>query len=412
MPEVFVVVGSSLAGGTAAATLREEGFDGRVILIGEEPQAPYERPPLSKEYLRGEQPFEDALVRPRDFYASNDIDTLFGTRATRLNPVDKTIELSGSDRVRYHKVLIATGSRNRRLPIPGLDLEGVYGLRTVEDCDRIRGEIRPGRRAAVVGMGFIGSEIASSLRQLGVEVVVIEAGKVPLHRVLGEEVGRIMEHIHRDHGVDMIFEEQVSGFQGCGRVERIVTQSGRRIECDFAVVGVGVEPVVDVVMGSGIEVDNGLVVDEYCRTNAEGVFAAGDVTNHYHPIFKQRMRVEHWHNALNQGAAAARNMMGMGSVYDGIHWFWSDQYDYNLQYVGFHKDWNKLVVRGSLENRDFIAFYVKDGLIAAAIGMNRGRDIRRATALIKARAAVEMNQLRDDDVDLRKLVASDSLSTT
>jgi 3-phenylpropionate/trans-cinnamate dioxygenase ferredoxin reductase component len=412
MPEVFVVVGSSLAGGTAAATLREEGFDGRVILIGEEPQAPYERPPLSKEYLRGEQPFEDALVRPRDFYASNDIDTLFGTRATRLNPVDKTIELSGSDRVRYDKVLIATGSRNRRLPIPGLDLEGVYGLRTVEDCDRIRGEIRPGRRAAVVGMGFIGSEIASSLRQLGVEVVVIEAGKVPLHRVLGEEVGRIMEHIHRDHGVDMIFEEQVSGFEGRGRVERIVTQSGRRIECDFAVVGVGVEPVVDVVMGSGIEVDNGLVVDEYCRTNAEGVFAAGDVTNHYHPIFKQRMRVEHWHNALNQGAAAARNMMGMGSVYDGIHWFWSDQYDYNLQYVGFHKDWDKLVVRGSLENRDFIAFYVKDGLIAAAIGMNRGRDIRRATALIKARAAVETNQLRDDDVDLRKLVASDSLSTT
>jgi 3-phenylpropionate/trans-cinnamate dioxygenase ferredoxin reductase component len=412
MPEVFVVVGSSLAGGTAAATLREEGFDGRVILIGEEPQAPYERPPLSKDYLRGEQPFEDALVRPRDFYASNDIDTLFGTRATRLNPVDKTIELSGSDRVRYDKVLIATGSRNRRLPIPGLDLEGVYGLRTVEDCDRIRGEIRPGRRAAVVGMGFIGSEIASSLRQLGVEVVVIEAGKVPLHRVLGEEVGRIMEHIHRDHGVDMIFEEQVSGFEGRGRVERIVTQSGRRIECDFAVVGVGVEPVVDVVMGSGIEVDNGLVVDEYCRTNAEGVFAAGDVTNHYHPIFKQRMRVEHWHNALNQGAAAARNMMGMGSVYDGIHWFWSDQYDYNLQYVGFHKDWDKLVVRGSLENRDFIAFYVKDALIAAAIGMNRGRDIRRATALIKARAAVETNQLRDDDVDLRKLVASDSLSTT
>jgi 3-phenylpropionate/trans-cinnamate dioxygenase ferredoxin reductase component len=412
MPEVFVVVGSSLAGGTAAATLREEGFDGRVILIGEEPQAPYERPPLSKDYLRGEQPFEDALVRPRDFYASNAIDTLFGTRATRLNPVDKTIELSGSDRVRYDKVLIATGSRNRRLPIPGLDLEGVYGLRTVEDCDRIRGEIRPGRRAAVVGMGFIGSEIASSLRQLGVEVVVIEAGKVPLHRVLGEEVGRIMEHIHRDHGVDMIFEQQVSGFEGRGRVERIVTQSGRRIECDFAVVGVGVEPVVDVVMGSGIEVDNGLVVDEYCRTNAEGVFAAGDVTNHYHPIFKQRMRVEHWHNALNQGAAAARNMMGMGSVYDGIHWFWSDQYDYNLQYVGFHKDWDKLVVRGSLENRDFIAFYVKDALIAAAIGMNRGRDIRRATALIKARAAVETNQLRDDDVDLRKLVASDSLSTT
>jgi 3-phenylpropionate/trans-cinnamate dioxygenase ferredoxin reductase subunit len=412
MAEVFVIVGASLAGGTAAVTLREEGFDGRVILIGEESQPPYERPPLSKEYLRGEQPFEDVLFRPLDFYASNDIEALFGTRATRVDPVDKTIELSGTDRVRYDKVLIATGSRNRRLPIPGLDLEGVYDLRTVEDCDRIRGEIGPGRRAAVVGMGFIGSEIASSLRQMGVEVVVIEGGKVPLYRALGEEVGRIMEQIHLDHGVDMIFEEQVSGFEGRGRVERIVTRSGRRIECDFAVVGVGVEPVIEVVMGSGIEVDNGLVVDEYCRTNVEGVFAAGDVTNHYHPIFGQRMRVEHWHNALNQGGTAARNMMGMDSVYDEIHWFWSDQYDYNLQYIGFHKDWDKLVVRGSLENRDFIAFYVKDGLVAAAIGMNRGRDIRRATDLIKARAPVETKRLRDDDVDLRKLAASYSLSTT
>jgi len=406
MPEAFAIVGASLAGGAAAVTLREEGFDGRVILIGEEPQPPYERPPLSKEYLRGEQPFEDALVRPLDFYASNDIETHFRTRATRVDPVEKTVELFDAERVRYDKVLIATGSRNRRFPIPGLDLEGVYDLRTVEDCDGIRKEIGPGRRAAVVGMGFIGSEISSSLRQLGVEVVVIEGGKVPLYRVLGEEVGRVMEHIHRDHGVEMIFEDRVSGFEGTDRVQRIATQSGRQIDCDFAVVGVGVEPVTDVVAGSGIEVDNGIVVDEYCRTNVDGVFAAGDVTNHYHPIFRQRMRVEHWHNALNQGAAAARNMMGVASVYDEIHWFWSDQYDHNLQYAGFHRDWDELVVRGSLEDRDFIAFYVKDGVVAAAVGMNRGRDVRRAMALIKGRAAADTTQLRDENIDLRKLVAA------
>jgi 3-phenylpropionate/trans-cinnamate dioxygenase ferredoxin reductase component len=405
MPEVFAIVGASLAGGTAAVTLREEGFDGRVVLIGEEPQPPYERPPLSKEYLRGEQPFEEALVRPLDFFASNDIETHFGTRAIRVDPVAKTLELADADPVRYDKVLIATGSRNRRFPIPGLDLEGVYDLRTVEDCDRIRKEIAPGRRAAVVGMGFIGSEIASSLRQLDVEVVAVEGGKVPLYRALGEEVGRVMEHIHRDHGVEMIFEDHVSGFEGAGRVERIVTEGGRKIDCDFAVVGVGVEPVTDVVAGSGIEVDNGILVDEHCRTNVEGVFAAGDVTNHYHPIFKQRMRVEHWHNALNHGAAAARNMMGTASAYDEIHWFWSDQYDYNLQYAGFHRDWDDLIVRGSLEERDFIAFYVKGGLVTAAVGMNRGRDVRRAMQPIKARAAVDLKQLRDDDLDLRELAS-------
>jgi 3-phenylpropionate/trans-cinnamate dioxygenase ferredoxin reductase subunit len=278
-------------------------------------------------------------------------------------------------------------------------------LRTVEDCDRIRKEIGPGRRAAVVGMGFIGSEIASSLRQLDVVVVAVEGGKVPLYRALGEEVGRVMEHIHRDHGVEMIFEDHVSGVEGAGRVERIVTQGGRQIACDFAIVGVGVEPVTDVVAGSGIEVDNGIWVDEHCRTNVEGVFAAGDVTNHYHPIFKQRMRVEHWHNALNHGAAAARNMMGTASAYDEIHWFWSDQYDYNLQYAGFHRDWDDLIVRGSLEERDFIAFYVKGGLVTAAVGMNRGRDVRRAMQPIKARAAVDLKQLRDDDLDLRELAS-------
>ena len=239
MAEVFAIVGASLAGGTAAVTLREEGFEGRVVLIGEEPQPPYERPPLSKEYLRGEQPFEDALVRPSAFYDSNDIETQFGTRATKIDPFKKVVELEGGQRVSYDKVLIATGSRNRRFPIPGLDLEGVYDLRTVEDCDRIRKEIAPGRRVAVVGMGFIGSEIAASLRQLDVEVVVIEGGKVPLHRVLGEDVGGVMEGIHREQGVEMIFGDHVSGFEGRGHVARVSTKGGRTIEYDFAVVGVG-----------------------------------------------------------------------------------------------------------------------------------------------------------------------------
>jgi 3-phenylpropionate/trans-cinnamate dioxygenase ferredoxin reductase component len=241
---------------------------------------------------------------------------------------------------------------------------------------------------------------------MGVEVVAVEDGRFPLAKVLGEGIGRIMEHIHRDHGVEMVFEDRVSGFEGNGHVERIVTQGGRRIDCDFAVVGVGVEPVTDVVAGSGIDIDNGILVDEYCRTNVDGVFAAGDVTNHYHPVFRQRMRVEHWHNALNQGAVAARNMMGRASVYDEIHWFWSDQYDHNLQYAGFHRDWDELVVRGSLEARDFIGFYVKDGIVVAAVGMNRGRDVRRAMPLIRQRAVADPTQLADDDLDLRTLAGA------
>jgi 3-phenylpropionate/trans-cinnamate dioxygenase ferredoxin reductase component len=406
MTDALVIVGASLAGGTAAATLREEGFDGRVILVGEELSPPYERPPLSKEYLRGEVPFADALVRPEDFYTSNDIETHFGVRATRVDPTEKTVDLSGGDRIPFDKVLITTGSRNRRFSIPGLDLEGIYDLRTIEDCDRLKKEIVPGRRAAVVGMGFIGSEIASSLRQMGVEVAAVEGGRFPLAKVLGEDVGRIMEHIHRDHGVEMVFEDRVSGFEGNGHVERIVTQGGRRIDCDFAVVGVGVELVTDVVAGSGIDIDNGILVDEYCRTNVDGVFAAGDVTNHYHPVFRQRMRVEHWHNALNQSAVAARNMMGRVSVYDEIHWFWSDQYDHNLQYAGFHRDWDELVVRGSLEARDFIGLYVKDGIVVAVVGMNRGRDVRRAMPLIRQRAVADPSQLANDDLDLRTLAGA------
>src|ERR687892_380688 len=266
MTETFVIVGAGLAGGGAAATLREEGFDGRVVLIGAEPQPPYERPPLSKEYLHGESSFEQALFQPLDFYGKNNIETRFGVRVTRVDATEKVIELDNGERVSYDALLVATGGRNRRIPIPGFDLEGIYGLRTVADSDRIRAEIAPGRKAVVVGMGFIGSEVAASLRQSGVDVVVVDRNEVPLRRVLGEEVGRVIAGIHREHGVSMIFEDTVAAFEGAGRVERVSTARGRRIECDFVVVGLGVEPVTDLLADTGAEIDNGVVVDEYLRT--------------------------------------------------------------------------------------------------------------------------------------------------
>ena len=403
MSGTFVIVGASLAGGGAAATLRQEGFDGRVILIGAEPRPPYERPPLSKEYLRGELSFESALVQPSGFYDENGIESRFGVRATRVDAAVKVVELEGGERVAYDKLLVATGTRNRRIPVPGLDLDGVYDLRTVADSDRIRAEIAPGRKAVVVGMGFIGSEVAASLRQSGVDVTVVDRNEVPLRRVLGEEVGRVIEGIHRDHGTSMIFEDRVTAFEGAGRVERVTTARGRRIECDFVVVGLGSEPVTDLLAGTGAVIDNGVVVDEYLRTDVEGIYAAGDVANHYHPVFERRIRVEHWQNALKQGPAAARAMLGKGEPYDEVPWFWSDQYEHNLQYAGFHTEWDELVVRGSMDERNFVAFYRKDERVLAAVAINRGKDVRRSIPLIEAREPVDAAGLCDLAVDLRTL---------
>jgi 3-phenylpropionate/trans-cinnamate dioxygenase ferredoxin reductase component len=403
MSGTLVIVGAGLAGGGAAATLRQEGFDGRVVLIGVEQQPPYERPPLSKEYLRGESSFERALVQPPGYYDENGIETRFGVQATRVDAAEKVVELDGGERVAYDRLLVATGGRNRRIPVPGLDLEGVYSLRTVADSDRIRAEISPGRRAVVVGMGFIGSEVAASLRQSGVDVVGVDRNQVPLRRVLGEEVGRVIEGIHRDHGTSMIFEDTVAAFEGAGRVERVTTARGRRIECDFVVVGLGVEPVTDLLAHTGAGIDNGVVVDEYLRMGVEGIYAAGDVANHYHPVFGRRIRVEHWQNALKQGPVAARNMLEKDEPYDEIPWFWSDQYEHNLQYAGFHTEWDELVVRGSMEERNFVAFYRKDRRVLAAVAVNRGRDLRRSMPLIKAQEPVDAAGLCDLDVDLRSL---------
>src|SRR5574339_291790 len=393
MPPSFVVVGASLTGATAAATLGQDVFDGDSTLIGAEPHPPYERPPLSKQYLRGESPFEKALVRPAAFYGEHRIDTLFGVRATRVDPAERIVHLDTGRRVHYDKLLIATGVRNRRPPIPGLDLPGVLNLRSVTDADALRRRVSSGARAAVIGMGFIGCEVAASLRQKGVDVVAIEPSATPLFRVLGEAVGQTIADLHRAHGVRTIFEDTVAAFEGTRRVNHVVTKGGLRLECDFVVVGIGIDPAIDMLEDSGIVVDNGVVVDEYCETNVNGVYAAGDVANHYHPIFDRRIRVEHWQNAIKQGAAAARNMLGQRVAYDEIHWFWSDQYEANLQYAGFHMKWEQLVVRGRLDSGSYLACYLNDGRIDAAVGLNRAKDVRRVMPLIKSRRIVDLEQL-------------------
>jgi 3-phenylpropionate/trans-cinnamate dioxygenase ferredoxin reductase subunit len=404
MAGTFVIVGASLAGATAAAKLREEGFDGPVVLVGAERELPYERPPLSKEYLKGEKPFEKLLVRAPPIYEELGIELRLGAPARAIDPAAHEIELDRGERIRYDKALVCTGGRNRRLPIPGIDLDGVLGLRTVTDADRLRDEARPGRRAVVVGMGFIGSEVAATLRGLGLEIVAVEAFNTPLERVLGSEVGRAIAELHREHGVDLVLGDGVEAFEGAGRVERVRTSRGRLIECEFAVVGLGIEPVVEIAATAGVELDNGVVVDDRCRTSVEGIYAAGDVANHLHPLFARRIRVEHWLNAIEQGSAAASSMLGKGEPYAEVHWFWSDQYDENIQYAGHHDGWDELVVRGNVEERRFAAFYVKDGVVDAVVALNQGRDVQRAKRLIAARVPVDAAMLGDQEVDLRSLV--------
>jgi 3-phenylpropionate/trans-cinnamate dioxygenase ferredoxin reductase subunit len=398
--EVFVVVGANLCGGAAVQALREEGFDGRIVLVGEEPHHPYERPPLSKEYLRGEQSTEALFVRPVSWYEENGIDVRTGVRATALHPIGRSIELS-DERLRYDAVLLATGGRARRLP--GEPLERVLYLRTMEDSERIRSHLQPGQHLVVVGAGFIGAEVAASARSLGLEVTCVEMLNVPLERALGTEMGGIYAEIHREHGVGLRTGEGVEAVEETGGGVLLRTTKGASIEGDAVVVGVGIEPNVELGESGGVKIENGILVDEFCRTTVERVYAAGDVANHWHPVFQRHVRVEHFDNALKHGAAAARAMLGRGVPYDDPHWFWSDQYEHNLQYAGHAAKWDEIVVRGSIDERSFVAFYLEGGVVLAALGLNRGKDVRRAMKLIRARAKTDPSVLQDEDVDLRTL---------
>ena len=404
MDRSYVVVGANLCGGTAVQTLRQEGFDGRIILVGEEPDLPYERPPLSKEYLRGEQSVERLFVQPASWYEDTGVERRLGTRAMAVDPGSRTVELSDGEHLAYDAVLLATGGRPRKLP--GEPLERVLYLRTVRDADRIRSELEPGRHLVVVGAGFIGAEVAASARTLGLDVTCLELLEVPFEQALGQEMGRVYADIHREHGVDLRTGEGVESIEQTNGGVLVRTTRGAAIEGDAVVVGVGIEPNVELGESAGAKIDDGIVVDEFCRTSVEGVFAAGDVANHHHPVFGRHVRVEHFDNAIKQGAAAARNMMGKAEPYDDPHWFWSDQYDQNLQYAGHAASWDELVIRGSTEERNFVAFYIEHGVVLAALGLNRGKDVRRAMKLIRKGAKPDPGRLRDEGVDLRTLDSS------
>ncbi len=393
-----LVVGGGLAGASAISTLRAQGFDGRITLLGEEPLPPYERPPLSKEYLRGEAA-EPSFVRPAAWYEEQEVELRLGVRVLEVLPDDREVLLEGGERLRYDRLLVATGVRNRRLEVPGSDLPGLHDLRTVADADRLREAARGASSAVVVGAGLIGCEVAASLRLVGLEVTVVEPLPTPLHRVLGPELGRVVEAMHRDHGVRFALGEGVARFEGSGRAEAVVTEGGRRLEGDLIVVGVGTRADAP----AGVADERGVVpVGPDLAAAAEGVYAAGDVAEHDHPILG-RIRVEHYDNAIKMGETAARNLLGAGEVFDDPHWFWSDQYDSQLQVAGYATSWDQMVVRGSLEERSFAAFLLEGGVLRATVTLDRKLDARRSLPLIRAQARPDPALLADPEVDLRTL---------
>jgi 3-phenylpropionate/trans-cinnamate dioxygenase ferredoxin reductase subunit len=382
----FLIVGGGMAGAKAAETLREEGFEGRVVLIGGEDELPYERPPLSKDYLRGESPRESARVHDAGYYESHDIELMTGTSVDAIDPAERTLTLDDGGSMRWDALLLATGAEPRTLPF-----EGVRYLRTLGDSDALRERIRPGMRIAIVGAGWIGSEVAASARQLGADVTLMEAAEVPLERVLGRRLGAFYRDLHVANGVR---------FQGGAGIDRI-----EDVDADLVLVAVGVAPRTRLAEQAGLEIDNGIRVDASLRTSAPNVFAAGDVANAWHPLLERHLRVEHWANALNQGPAAARSMLGQDVSYDRVPYFFSDQYDVGMEYSGHADARDEVVIRGDLESREFIAFWLRDGRVQAGMNVNVWDVTDPIQALVRSGHRVDARRLAATDEPLEELVA-------
>jgi 3-phenylpropionate/trans-cinnamate dioxygenase ferredoxin reductase component len=403
--QTFVIVGASLAGAKAAEELRARGFDGRVVLIGAEREQPYERPPLSKDFLRGESEREKAYVHDAGFYERNDIELITGLSATALNPSIRQVSFAGGDTLRYDKCLLATGAAPRRLSVPGAELDGIYYLRTLSDSESLRERLDAGGRVAVVGAGWIGSEVAASARQRGLDVTLVDPLPLPNVRIFGPEIGSFYRDVHAQHGIDLALGHGVERFVGDGRVMAVRVSGGRLIECDFAVVGVGVVPRTQLATDAGLNVDNGIVVDDKLESAAADIFAAGDVANAWHPFYGRPIRVEHWANALNQGPAAARSMLGEPVSYDRIPYFFSDQYDVGMEYSGFAPEWDQVVLRGEPADGEFVAFWLKDRRVVAGMNVNVWDLNEEIQALIRSGEQVDVRALRDPDSPLPEVVA-------
>jgi 3-phenylpropionate/trans-cinnamate dioxygenase ferredoxin reductase subunit len=367
----LVIVGAGLAGDKAAVAARTSGYDGRIVLLGDEPDPPYERPPLSKQVLRNEAAPTVAFLHEVADYDTYDIELRTGHAVTGLDRDRGLVQLADGDTVPYTAVILATGSEPRRLPVPGGHLDGVHHLRTIRDAVALRDAIAGCRSVAVVGAGWIGCEVAASARQVGAEVTLIDPSPTPLHRTLGPVIGKVFADLHRDHGVDLRLGATVDGLLGKHAVEGVELRDGPVVEADAVVVGIGVTPRTALARAAGLDVDGGVLVDAHLQSSDPSVYAAGDIASAWHPHLRRRVRVEHWANALHQGEAAGRNAAGGSVVYDRLPYFYSDQYDLGLEYVGLHDPGDVVRIDGSVAARKFVATWERpDGRLTAAMAVN------------------------------------------
>jgi 3-phenylpropionate/trans-cinnamate dioxygenase ferredoxin reductase component len=412
MPDArsVLVVGASLAGAKAAEALRNLGYDGPVVLVGEEPDLPYERPPLSKGYLTGKADRDSVFVHEQSWYDDNGIDLRLGVAVRSIDRAAHEVVLADSSRLDYGKLLLATGSRPRPLPVPGANLDAVLFLRRLPDSDRIKQAIAGGGgRVVVIGAGWIGLETAAAAREADNEVAIVEQFDLPLLRVLGPEMARVFADLHRDHGVDLHLGTGVAELVASdGRVASVRLDDGSALTADVVIVGVGIAPAVELAQDAGLDVDNGVVVDEHLRSSDPDIYAAGDVANAYHPLFRRHLRVEHWANALNQPAVAAAGMLGDEAIYDRVPYFYTDQYDLGMEYVGYVEPggYDEVVVRGDLASREFVAFWLADGRVLAGMNVNVWDVVDPIRTLIQRGSAVDVPRLVDATVPLDDLVES------
>jgi 3-phenylpropionate/trans-cinnamate dioxygenase ferredoxin reductase component len=412
--QTLIIVGASLAGAKAAQTLREEGFTGRIVLIGDEAERPYERPPLSKGYLLGRQDKAKLYIHDESWYGENSVELQLGRLVTSLDRAGHQVQLESGDRLEYSKLLLATGASPRQLELPGADLGGVHYLRQIDDSDRLREAIRGGGRVVVVGAGWIGLETAAAAREYGCEVTVIVPQAAPLQAAFGPGTGGLViggffAQVHRQHGVDVRLGMAVTEFRGAGQVAAVVTDDGSEIPTDVVIVGVGAEPNTELAEQAGLAVDNGVLVDAALRTEDPDVYAAGDVANAVNPLHHTRIRVEHWANALHGGPAAARSMLGQQVSYDRAPYFFTDQYDVGMEFTGWFPPggYDALITRGDLGARAFHAFWLADDRVVAGMHVNQWDEgIAPVQDLIRSGLPVDRHRLGDPAVPLADTVKS------
>ncbi len=402
----FVIIGAGQAAGRAAEAMRAQSFEGNMVIVGDESYPPYERPPLSKQVLIGEDEPPSTYVHDPAYYDENGIELRLGIRAEAINRSAKTVSLSDGETLPYTKLLLATGSQLRRLSLPGSDLAAIHYLRGIDDSLAIRERLTSGAKVAVVGGGYIGLEVATAARKRNCQVTVIEMLDQVLSRAAAPEIGAIFEALHRDHGVDIRTSTPVTGFEGDDQVRRVLCGDSEAVDADVVIVGIGVLPSDELAAAAGLATDNGVIVDQHGQTEDPDIYAAGDVTNHPNAILGRRVRLESWQHAQNQAIAAAKAMCGVPEPYAQVPWFWSDQYDVNLQIVGMPARWSELVLRGDTGTLTFTAFYLDDGTVVGANAVNSPRDIPIARQMIQRKAKVDAAVLADPEMSLRKLLKS------